>query len=80
MVYRRWGCTACDISACWQQMGLFVVRGYAWLTRLFLLPAGIRPVVHWSESPEDPKKMLKAHSGAGGGESRRHVRMPAFPF
>jgi hypothetical protein len=26
-------------------------------------PAGVRPVVHWSESPEDPKKMLKAHSG-----------------
>ena len=24
----------------------------------------MRPVVHWSESPEDPKKMLKAHSGA----------------
>lgn len=26
-------------------------------------PEGIRPVVHWSESPEDPDKMRSAHSG-----------------
>jgi hypothetical protein len=27
------------------------------------LHSGVRPVVHWSECPEDPNKMLKAHSG-----------------
>jgi hypothetical protein len=37
----------------------------AFRTALTTWPSGVRPVVHWSESPEDPKKMLKAHSGWG---------------
>jgi UV DNA damage endonuclease len=26
-------------------------------------PPGVRPIVHWSESPEDKTKKLHAHSG-----------------
>jgi hypothetical protein len=30
-------------------------------------PAGVRPMVHWSECPEDPGKRRSAHSGAQHG-------------
>eukprot|EP00879_Flechtneria_rotunda_P013830 GHRR01014443.1.p1 GENE.GHRR01014443.1~~GHRR01014443.1.p1 ORF type:complete len:1060 (+),score=468.43 GHRR01014443.1:1060-4239(+) len=35
----------------------------AFLSALATWPAGVRPIVHWSESPEEPGKRRSAHSG-----------------